>query len=72
MTNRYDVLTWDCDTESFTPQEGMAAPCSGVPLAGVLKALRELRRDFGYSAHRCRTGDGRYESDASVLVERIA
>ena len=67
---RYDVLTWDPVLETFTEQAGMESPCLGVSLAGVRRALHELRRDWGYTAHRVRDRTGSHHSDPAVLVER--
>lgn len=71
MNSRYDVLTWDCLTESYTEQDGMVEPCLGVTLSGLRRALRELRSDFAYCCRRIRLADGSYSSDPAVLVERV-
>lgn len=63
---RYDVLTWDPCAEIYTQQEGMRNRSLSVDIRGLRKALRELREDFGYTAHRTRE-----DSDPSVLVERV-
>ncbi len=67
---RYDVLTWDTATNQYTEQAGMKNPCLNVDLGGLRRALRELRRDFGYSCHRVRDEHG-HHSDWAVLVERV-
>ncbi len=56
--NLYSIGTWDTESQSYTPQQGMRNPCINVPWTGLLAALRELRREHGY------------DLDGSVLVER--
>lgn len=67
---RYDVLTWDADQNGWTPQDGLENESQGVDIHGLRRVLRELR-GFGYSCHRVRESDGTYDSDPSVLVERV-
>lgn len=65
----YSVGTWDTDTQSYTPQDGV--PAFNLTLAQLLGSLRALRRDHGYTAHRLRDEDGGHEdNDWTVLVER--
>lgn len=68
---RYNVLTWDPASEHYTEQEGMEHPCLDVDLAGLRRALWELRRVWGYTCHRVRDSDGHYDGDPAVLVERV-
>ena len=63
---KYDVLTWDSNLEEYSEQDGMTVPSRGVSWCGMLAALRELRRKWGYLAHR-----DHEESDPSVLVQRM-
>ena len=57
---RYQVTTWDMETQSFTPQKGVRkGPYS---LFGLRKALRKLQA-MGYDIAR--------DDAPSVLVERI-
>jgi hypothetical protein len=70
-TPLYSVGTWDTDRQAFTPQRGLSVPSFNITRRQLLVALRELRRKFGYSAHRVRDSDGSYENnDPWVLVER--
>jgi hypothetical protein len=45
---RYNVLTYDPELETFTPQAGLTMPSQGVDIAGVRCVAKELR-DMGYS-----------------------
>jgi hypothetical protein len=66
--NRYNVLTWDHEKETFTPQVGLSVPSQGITLGQVRAVMAELRV-MGYECRRKRHGD--YEiNDPSVLVER--
>ena len=58
----YDVLTYDLEQGEYTPQDGMTAPCEGVTLGGVKRALTELRDVWGYCVSP-------RESAFNVLVE---
>jgi hypothetical protein len=59
MKPRYRVLTYDPETDRFTPQRGVkSGPWS---LWGLRRALRKLR-SMGYDTNR---------NAPSVLVERI-
>ena len=69
---RYNVLTWDTDLARYTPQAGMRNPCLAVDIAGLRKALRELRDECGYNCEYCRDEYGVREGDPCVMVERIA
>lgn len=71
MDARYDVLTWDSAASQYSEQEGMRNPCLNVTLAGLRRALRELRDDFGYQCDRVRDKRGNHHSDTAVLVERV-
>ena len=55
----YYVLTYDPETEEFTPQAGVR--CGPYTLFGLRKALRKLQ-DLGYDTSR--------NGGFSVLVER--
>ena len=68
---RYDVLTWDMASQQYTEQDGMESRCLNVTKAGLRRVLRELRNECGYSCHRVRDSFGGYDSDPSVLVERV-
>ena len=67
MTPLYTVRTWDSDLEDFTPHD---AQSQNITLWQVRSVLRDLRR-LGYSCHRVRMPHGGYDSDPSVLVERV-
>ena len=70
-TARYNVLTWDSCSRQYSEQDGLSVPSVGVPWRGMLAALRELRRKFGYTCHRVRSPDGRHcDNDSAVSVER--
>ena len=66
----YSVGSWDTDIQAYSPQEGLSVPSFNVPLAVLVKIIRELRT-MGYSCHRFRDADGGHEdNDWSVLIER--
>jgi len=56
----YQVLTWDAERQTYTPQRGIATPVFGA--GGLKRALRELEK-HGYSARK---------GDSSVMIQRIA
>ena len=62
-TPRYSIRTWDTESQSFTPQEGV--PSRHLTLFQLRQAMRELRK-IGYPCDRNKDGS----SDPSVLVER--
>ena len=45
---RFNVLTYDCETERFTPQLGMMSPTQNITKRQVKDALAELRT-MGYA-----------------------
>jgi hypothetical protein len=55
----YQVTTWDCERQEFTPQAGVRK--GPHTLWGLRRVFRKLQ-GMGYSCRR---------DDASVLVERI-
>lgn len=64
----YDVTTWDCERQDYTPDDGLNAPSQGIPITGVRRVLRELR-SAGYN---CRYRScWLLDNDPSVLVERL-
>ncbi len=58
---RYRIQTYDPELEQFTPQEGMSQPWDQLTIAGLRRAMHELR-GFGYQCNR---------SDPAVLIEAI-
>lgn len=68
--NRYNVLTWGHEKETFTPQVGLSVPSQGITLGQVRDVMAELRV-MGYECRRLGKRNGDYEiNDPSVLVER--
>lgn len=62
---RYEVLTWDADTQKFTPQQGVRrGPYS---LWGLKRALRKLQ-EMGYP---CDYSSNEAQGDPSVRVDRL-
>lgn len=67
----YSIGTWCTESQAYTPQAGLSAPCINVPLPTMRQVIRELRRQHGYGAYRQRDPDGGYDvNDPYVLVER--
>lgn len=64
----YSIGTYDMETQSFSPQDGV--PAFNLTLWQLKESMRMLRA-WGYSCHRWRDEDGGHrESDPSVYVER--
>lgn len=63
---RYEVLTWDIDKQTWTPQQGVRrGPYS---LWGLKRAMRKLQ-SIGYRCDYSSAGSSC--GDPSVLVQRI-
>lgn len=60
----YRVLTWDPNSEEYTPQDGIPELVTGF--RGLLMAVRLLKK-AGYEAYRTHC-----DSDSSVLIERVS
>jgi hypothetical protein len=70
MDKLYSVGTWDAEAQGYTPQIGVDRSFN-ITRGELRRALKRLR-ELGYSAHRLRDegGDGHYDNDTDVLVER--
>jgi hypothetical protein len=70
MNERYRVLTYHCESGTYTPQVGLPEFVDGFGgLRGAIRALREC----GYAADTWGTGNsirGR-TSDSAVWIERV-
>lgn len=66
----YSVGVWDADAQGYNRPSDMDAPNFNLTLAGLRTAIRELRREYGYSCYRVLWPDGSRDSDWRILVER--
>lgn len=67
---RYSIGTWDSEQQAYTPQTDDLNRWINVDWQGLLRALRELKNEWGEDPYRVRFADGSRDSDWRTLVER--
>lgn len=64
----YSIGTWDSESQSYTPHDGL--PAFNLTIWQLRRVMRALR-SIGYPCDRKRDSDGGHDSnDPNVLIER--